>query len=114
MLLRRQHDSVAVTSDMLAWLFEGLVRTGQKSKGLPAGQHLSGTAIEVRQSLQCFARWLQPVIYAGCKDSNFLMQSQVIDFSQPDTEEDKQLKREIQQNFLDLGKQLQRETMARK
>ncbi len=39
---------------------------------------------------------------------------QVPDFLQPDTEEDKQLKQDIWQTFLDLGKQLQCETTARK
>jgi len=62
-LLRRQHDSVAMTSDMLACLFEGLVRTGQKSRGLPAGQHLSGTAIDVRQPLQCVVHIMVAAIH---------------------------------------------------
>lgn len=52
MLLKRHYDSAAMTSNTLAWLFEGLVRTARKSRGLPAGQHSSDTATEVRQPLQ--------------------------------------------------------------
>ncbi len=66
MLSRRQHDSAAMTSNMLPWSFEGLVRTGQKSRGLPAGQHLSGTATEVRQPLQCILSTLAAPIHICC------------------------------------------------
>lgn len=61
MLSRRQHDSAAMTSKMLAWLFEGLLRTSQKSRGLAAGQYLS--AAHVRQPLQGVLSMLDALIH---------------------------------------------------